>query len=79
MNSEDLNVDNFILSIKKMNKADRKKIRADKLIDLILLLGDKQENEPQQYEIFEKKLAELETKYDFVRTEMLTNKLERHS
>ena len=34
---------------------------------------DIQENEPQQIDILEKKIVDLETKYDFVRTEMLTN------
>ena len=58
VSADDLTSENFILAIKNMDPRERKKIRADKLLDLILSY------EPSQ--IMEKRIAEIEVKLDMV-------------
>ena len=66
--ADDLTADNFISAIKKMGDRDRKKILADRLIELILSMEDK----PDQLMNIEKKITELELKYEFIKTETFT-------
>ena len=51
-----------------MGDRDRKKIRADRLIELILSMEDK----PDQLMNIEKTITELELKYEFIKTETRT-------
>ena len=69
--ADDLTAENFIQAIKSMSPRDRHKIRAEKLIELILTLRD--DVETDGITSLEKRIYELEAKYDFVKTETISN------
>ena len=69
-----LTADNFVELIKSMNARDRHKIRAEKLIELILTLEvGKIDNNSDVITSMEKRISELELKYDIVKTDSRNN------
>ena len=71
MSAEDLAVGNFIDIIKSMSDRDRKKIRADRLIELILQLPDTGNNE--NYCLLEARITRSEQQYDLLKIDTLNN------
>ena len=71
MSAEDLAVGNFIDIIKNMSDRDRKKIRADRLIELILQLPDTGNNE--NYCLLEARITRIEQQYDLLKIDTLNN------
>ena len=67
MSAEDLAVGNFI----DMSDRDRKKIRADRLIELILQLPDTGNNE--NYCLLEARITRIEQQYDLLKIDTLNN------
>jgi hypothetical protein len=68
----DLTPENFIQNIKHMNERDRKKLRAEDLIKIILLVPDNFLVPSIQSNI-EKKIIELNAAVDFVKTHAISN------
>ena len=71
MSAEDLAVGNFIDIIKNMADRDRKKIRADRLIELIIQLPDTGNNET--YCLLEARITRIEQQYDLLKIDTLNN------
>ena len=72
--ADDLTVDNFIKAIKFMNTRDRNKLRAERLIELILQKADSLEAESEGKQIkMEDRLAELEMKYEQINNDSRSN------
>lgn len=72
--SDELTVDNFIKAIKFMNTRDRNKLRAERLIELILLKADSLEAESEvKQNKLEDRLAELEMKYEQLNNDSRSN------
>ena len=71
--AEDLTPENFIRSIKHMNPRQRNKLNAERLIELILQRADIEDNLNTK---IENRLKDLETKFDVMKAETLTNAVE---
>ena len=70
----DLTPQNFVTKIKEMEVRDRKKIRCEELINIILQLpGDFVDSYPTK---FEEKLNELSASIDFVKLQAVSNTTE---
>ena len=69
----DLTPDNFIRFIKNMNPRHRNKLTADRLIELILQRADLEDNQNTK---LENRPNDLETKFETLKAESLTNTLE---
>ena len=74
--AEDLTVENFVENIKKMSDRDRKKIRSELLIDLIIQLADVEklnQDKVENYTKLETRIAALEAQYTYIKTDTINN------
>ena len=74
--AEDLTVENFVENIKKMSDRDRKKIRSELLIDLIIQLADVEKlnrDKVENYTKLETRIAALEDQYTYITTDTINN------
>ena len=74
--AEDLTVENFVENIKKMSDRDRKKIRWELLIDLIIQVADVEklnQDKVENYTKLETCIAALEAQYTYIKTDTINN------
>ena len=69
--ADQLTVDNFLDEIKKMADRDRKKIRTERLIELILELANTEKEDKNTDMV--KRIVALEQGYTFIKQETVNN------